>query len=151
MGRDRPLLFGKTSLPFVRLMHRLRTELFEFNEHKEQRRLATLTDVAKAAKVPVRIDLNYNAPRFAVTEEEVVEEPRLEERIEELNLEKNIEEPNLEKDIGKLNLGEGFEDLGHEENVGEGTSIEKLKQAVITITERIEGWFTECIENMPSH
>jgi hypothetical protein len=151
MGNDRLSLFGKTSLPVVRLMHRLRTELFEFNEHKEQRHLATLTDVAEAAEALVLIDSKYIAPRFAVPKEKAAEKPSLEERIEELNLEKNIEEPNLEKDIGKLNLGEGIEDLGHEENVREcsqGTSIEKLKQAVITITERIEGWFTECIEGI---
>jgi hypothetical protein len=153
MGHERPSLFGKTSFPVIRLMHRLRIELFEFHE-KEHHRLGTVKEVAKAAKERVVMDLSYDAPRFAVTEEEVVEEPRLEERIEELNLEKNVEELNLKKDIGKLNLGEGIEDLVHEEYVGEcnqGTSIEKLKQAVITVTERIEGWFTECIENMPNH
>src|SRR5207248_8840089 len=91
MGQDRPLLFGKTSLPIIRLMHRLRIELFEFDEHKEHRRLATYVEVAKAAKACVIIDSKYTVLRFSVMQEDVVKEPNLEEGTEELNLEKTIE------------------------------------------------------------
>ena len=41
--------------------------------------------------------------------------------------------------------------LAQEEDIGkfeQGPSIERLKQAVITITERIDGWFAKCIDNM---
>jgi serine/threonine protein kinase len=135
MGPQRPLLFGKTSFPVIRLMHRLRTELFEFKEQKEQYPLATLEDVATAAKVNAWIATTYTAPRFAVPKEE----------IEEIGggvweVEKGIEELSLEGKVKKTSPDESTHPARED--------VERLKQAVITITERIDRWFAECIGDM---
>jgi hypothetical protein len=86
MGRDRPVLFEKTSFPVVRLMHRLRTELFERDEHKEQPPLATFADVAKQAEGGVILDFQYRAPRFIIGKEEDVEDTDLVKDDERLDL-----------------------------------------------------------------
>jgi len=111
MGENRPQFFEKTSLPVIRLMQRLRAELFEENERNEQGPLATFEDVAKAAKESVSFSPDYSSPRFAVPPEEVFD--------------------------GK-GVGESEKDL----------AIEKLRQAVATVTERLDGWFAECVDEL---
>jgi serine/threonine protein kinase len=139
MGPQRPFLFGKTSFPVIRLMHRLRTELFEVEEHKEQHPLATLEDVATAAKIEAWIVTTYTAPRFAVPKEEIgggVWE--VEKGIEELGLEGKVENTNLDESISKEEA----------EKLKQDPATERLKEAVMTVTDRIDRWFVECIEDM---
>ena len=150
MGDERPQYFEKTSFPVIRLMHRLRTELFEYNERNEQGHLATFEDVAEAAKALVVIVPNYSAPRFAVPAEKVFEEKVGEEEVgeEEVGEEEVGEEA---EEVGEVEAG--IEALNLEERVDVGGSekdlaIESLKQAVATITERIDGWFAECIKDL---
>jgi len=140
MGPDRLRYFGKTSFPVIRLMQRLRTELFEYDERNKQVHLATFEDVAKAAEAHVEIMSDYSSSRFAIPEQMVFEEEGGEK-----------EGGEKEGEVGEVEAG--IEALNLEERVGVGGSekdlaIESLKQAVATITERIDGWFAECIKDL---
>ncbi|KIX00078.1 uncharacterized protein Z518_10215 [Rhinocladiella mackenziei CBS 650.93] len=145
MGGKRSRLFEKTSFPVIRLIHRLRVELFGFDERKEPDRLATLEDVAAAASKRIITSTEYDAPRFAVPNEEIWE--KTEEEVKKL--EKGIEGLGLEEkadktDQDKSNNPNAKEGVGNSEK---DLAIERLKQAVATVTERIDGWFAECIED----
>ncbi|KIX01880.1 uncharacterized protein Z518_07819 [Rhinocladiella mackenziei CBS 650.93] len=146
IGGKRSRLFGKTSFPVIRLMHRLRVELFGFDERKEPDHLATLEDVAAAASKRITTSTEYDAPRFAVPNEEIWE--KTEEEVKKL--EKGIEGLGLEEkadktDQDKSNNSNAKEGVGNSEK---DLAIERLKQAVATVTERIDGWFAECIEDL---
>ncbi|KIX10702.1 uncharacterized protein Z518_01786 [Rhinocladiella mackenziei CBS 650.93] len=146
MGDNRLRLFGKTSFPVVRLIHRLRVELFGFDERKEPDHLATSEDVAAAAGKTMGPSINYGAHRFAVPDEKIWEEVedeigKVETGIEGLSSEEKADKTSQDKSnnpTDKESVGKSEKDL----------AIERLKQAVATITERIDGWFAECIEDL---
>ncbi|KIX00091.1 uncharacterized protein Z518_10228 [Rhinocladiella mackenziei CBS 650.93] len=146
MGGKRSRLFGKASFPVIRLMHRLRVELFGFLEQKEPDRLATLEDVVAAANEPIVTSTRYNALRFAVPDEKIWEE--VEEEVEKV--ETGIEGLSLEEKADKTGQNKSY-NSADKEGVGESEkdlAFERLKQAVATTTERIDGWFAECIEDL---
>ncbi|KIX00545.1 uncharacterized protein Z518_09610 [Rhinocladiella mackenziei CBS 650.93] len=146
MGDEPSRLFRKTSFPVIRLMHRLRVELFGFNEGRESDRLVTWKDVAAAAGGHIILSRKYDAPRFAVPDEKIWEEAeeeigKVERGIGELSLEEKIDWTGQDKGdnpADKKGVGKSGKDL----------SIERLKQAVTTIIERIDRWFAECIEDL---
>jgi len=146
MDGEQSRLFGKTSFPVIRLMHRLRVELFGFHERKEQDRLATLEDVAAVAGETIATSTKYNAARFAVPDEKIWEKAeeevgKVETGMGGLSLEEKADKTGQDKSnnpADKEDVGESEKDL----------AIERLKQAVATITERIDGWFAECIEDL---
>ncbi|KIX04887.1 uncharacterized protein Z518_05758 [Rhinocladiella mackenziei CBS 650.93] len=146
MSDERLRLFEKTSFPVIRLMHRLRVELFGFDEQKEPDRLATSEDVAAVASKRIITSTEYDAPRFAVPNEKIWE--KAEKEVEEV--ERGIEGLSLEEKADKTNQGKSNDsaDKGGVEMSEKDLAIERLKQAVTKVTERIDGWFAECIEDL---
>ncbi|KIW99551.1 uncharacterized protein Z518_11290 [Rhinocladiella mackenziei CBS 650.93] len=146
MSDERSRLFEKTSFPVIRLMHRLRVELFGFDEQKEPDRLVNSEDVAVAAGKTMGPSINYSAPRFAIPDEKIWEKAEKEvgkvgKGIEGLTLEEKADNTDQDKSNNpaeKEGVGKSERDL----------AVERLKQAVATITERIDGWFAECIEDL---
>ncbi|KIX03382.1 uncharacterized protein Z518_06934 [Rhinocladiella mackenziei CBS 650.93] len=136
MGGERSRLFGKTSFPVIRLMHRPKAELFEFDERKEPDRLATFEDVAAAADEHIATSIIRKSPKFAVPEEG----GKVEIGIEGLSLEEKADKTNQDKSNNPANE-EGVE------KAEKDVSIERIKRAVATITERIDEWFAECIDD----
>ena len=62
----------------------------------------------------------------------------VEKGIEELGLEGKVENTNLDESISKEEA----------EKLKQDPATERLKEAVMTVTDRIDRWFVECIEDM---